>query len=89
MRQERVGGPTRQTSEIQDVHVDFAGAIAKRGRASDASLDSLDCAEQFFRRVMPGDSRGGVPELRLIRVTDRFGSVEGRHAAERCDAGNL
>lgn len=89
MWQNRVGSPARHPPEIQNVHVDFAGTIAKRGRASHAMFHSLDGLEQLFGGVAPEDRHGGVPELRLILVTHRVGAVKGRHTGEARDAADL
>jgi len=80
MGQNGVRGGTDEASQVQDVHVDLAGASDERRRAAAEPLDLLDRPEEAFRGTAPEDLRGGVPEPGLLAVADRIGAVEGGDA---------
>ena len=78
-----------ETSEVQDVHVDFPGAPRERGHASSASLHFLDRAQESLGRAGPQNPGDRVPEAPLFRVPDRIGTVEGRNAPDPREAPDL
>src|SRR5262249_18077331 len=82
MRQNETGLGSNESSEVQDVDIDFARSIRERRCAAHGPLDFLNRPEQRLRSTLPENLYGRIPELRLIGVADRIGKIETRDAPE-------
>src|SRR5262249_9179594 len=89
MRKDRVGTAPNDSSQVQEVDVDLAGAVAERRRPSNPRFDALDRVEQILRRTRPADLHGGVPETPLFPEPDRLGAVERGDVADARQPGEL
>lgn len=82
MREDGIGRLAHETSQVQDIHVDFPRAAREGGSAASAALDPLGGAQESLGRPGPPDPCDGVPEPSLPRVPDRIGTVEGGDALD-------